>query len=169
MVCGHFSISQHVERIVKQVWVQASLMFVLIGTLSGGALCAKPQPDGSQAIQAVLMRQQAAWNRGDVDAFMQDYWNSAETEFVGENGILRGWQAVHKRYLRSYPDRAAMGQLQFSNLRIKLLCAGAGLATGQWHLKRGGGDLGGVFTLVFRRFPSGWKIVSDHTSRVKGY
>ena len=154
---------------MKRAGLEGTFLLALIAALPGAVVGSEPQPVGAQAIQAVLARQQAAWNRGDVDAFMRDYWNSPETEFVGEDGVLRGWQAVHARYLRAYPGKAAMGQLQFSHLRITLLCANAGLATGQWRLKRAGGDVGGVFTLVFRRFPEGWKIVSDHTSRVVGY
>jgi ketosteroid isomerase-like protein len=117
------------------------------------------------AIRAVLGKQVEDWNRGDVTAFMQGYWKSSETEFVSADGILRGWQPVLDRYRKTYPNAAAMGHLTFSGLEIKRLGPKAALAVGQWHLKRASGGAGGVFTLVFRKFPQGWLIINDHTSR----
>jgi ketosteroid isomerase-like protein len=119
------------------------------------------------AITGVLHRQQAAWNRGDVDAFLEGYWHSPELTFSGSNGVSRGWDGVMARYKKNYPDRAAMGQLDFSELEFRFLGPHAALVLGRWHLKRDKGDLGGVFSLVWQRFPGGWKIVHDHTSAVE--
>ncbi|HUI41952.1 MAG TPA: nuclear transport factor 2 family protein [Terriglobia bacterium] len=116
-------------------------------------------------IRALLRQQVADWNRGDVTAFMQGYWNSPNTEFVSSNGISRGWQTVLDRYRKAYPDRAAMGHLTFSGLEITLLGPKAALAVGHWQLQRNSGAPGGVFTLVFRKFPEGWRIINDHTSQ----
>ena len=116
------------------------------------------------AITAVLARQQADWNRGDVTAFMQGYWKSSELTFAGSKGFTHGWEAVLARYQRDYPDKAAMGQLDFSNLEIRSLGADAALVLGNWRLARASGELGGIFTLVFQRFPDGWRIVHDHTT-----
>jgi uncharacterized protein (TIGR02246 family) len=118
------------------------------------------------AITEVLNAQQAAWNRGDVDAFLGGYWHSPELTFSGSNGVSRGWDGVMARYKKNYPDRAAMGQLDFSELEFRFLGPDAALALGRWHLKRDKGDVGGVFSLVWQRFPDGWKIVHDHTSIV---
>jgi beta-aspartyl-peptidase (threonine type) len=118
------------------------------------------------AIAGVLTAQQDAWNRGDVDAFLQGYWRSAELTFSGAGGIARGWDRVLARYKERYPDRAAMGQLEFSALEFRLLGSDAALVLGHWHLKRQKGDVGGVFSLVFERFPEGWRIIHDHTSEV---
>jgi uncharacterized protein (TIGR02246 family) len=118
------------------------------------------------AIHAVLNAQQAAWNRGDVDAFLNGYWRSPELTFSGSSGVSRGWDGVLSRYKKNYPDRAAMGQLDFSGLEFRFLGPDAALVLGKWHLKREQGDIGGVFTLVWQRFPEGWKIIHDHTSRV---
>lgn len=118
------------------------------------------------AITAVLHRQQEAWNRGDVDAFLVGYWQSPELTFSGSSGVARGWDGVLARYKRNYPDRAAMGQLDFSALEYRFLGPDAALVLGRWHLKRENDDLGGVFTLVWQRFPEGWKIIHDHTSTV---
>ena len=119
-----------------------------------------------EAIAAVLRAQQSAWNRGDVDAFLEGYWHSPELTFSGSNGVARGWDAVLARYKKSYPDRAAMGQLTFSDLEFRFLGPDAALVLGKWHLQREKDELGGVFTLVWQRFPEGWKIIHDHTSAV---
>lgn len=119
-----------------------------------------------QSITAVLNEQQVAWNRADVDAFLVGYWRSPEVTFSGSNGVTRGWDGVLARYKKNYPDRVAMGQLDFSGLEFRFLGPDAALVLGRWHLKREKDDLGGVFSLVWQRFPEGWKIVHDHTSAV---
>ena len=116
------------------------------------------------AIRAVLDAQQRAWNRGDVDAFLTGYWHSPDLTFSGSNGISRGWDAVLARYKKNYPDRSAMGALDFSNLEFRFLGPDAALVLGHWHLKREKDEPGGVFSLVFQRFPEGWRIIHDHTS-----
>jgi L-asparaginase / beta-aspartyl-peptidase len=118
------------------------------------------------AITSVLKAQQTAWNRGDVDAFLKGYWESPELTFSGSNGVSRGWDGVLSRYKKNYPDRAAMGELNFSDLEFRFLGSDAALVLGKWHLKREIGDIGGVFTLVWQKFPEGWKIIHDHTSAV---
>jgi ketosteroid isomerase-like protein len=118
-----------------------------------------------EAVTAVLSTQQDVWNRGDVAAFMQGYWNSPQLTFAGSSGVTRGWQPVMERYRRTYPDQKAMGHLDFSDLEVHPLGKDAALVIGRWHLKRDSGELGGVFTLVFQKFPEGWRIIHDHTSR----
>jgi len=117
-----------------------------------------------EAIGSVLRAQQSAWNRANVDAFLQGYWHSPELTFSGSSGVTRGWDGVLERYKKNYPDRAAMGQLDFSGLEFRFLGPDAALVLGKWHLQREKDELGGVFTLVWQRFPDGWKIVHDHTS-----
>ena len=119
-----------------------------------------------KAIKAVLEAQQSAWNRGDVDAFLVGYWHSSELTFSGSSGVARGWDGVLARYKKNYPDRAAMGQLDFSDLEFRFLGPDSAMVFGRWHLKREQDELGGVFTLVWQRFPDGWKIIHDHTSSV---
>jgi len=125
------------------------------------------QPEPAQSIQQVLKLQQDAWNRGDIPAFLEGYWNSPELSFAGSEGIVRGYQGLMDRYKRSYPDRGAMGQLDFSELEIHSLGPDSAMVLGHWHLKRVKGDAGGVFTLIFRRFSTGWRIIHDHTSAQK--
>jgi ketosteroid isomerase-like protein len=116
------------------------------------------------AIRAILLAQQEAWNRGDVEAFLNGYWRSPDLTFSGTGGISRGWDGVLARYKKNYPDRNAMGQLDFSDLEFHFLGPDASLVLGHWHLKREKDDLGGVFSLVWQRFPEGWRIIHDHTS-----
>jgi len=118
------------------------------------------------AINAVLKGQQTAWNRGDVDAFLVGYWQSPELTFSGTSGVSRGWDGVLARYKKNYPNREAMGELNFSDLEFRFLGPDAALVLGKWHLKREMGDIGGVFSLVWQKFPEGWKIIHDHTSTV---
>jgi ketosteroid isomerase-like protein len=151
--------------------VAASLALILLfvlGMRTGRQTKASEAREADQAaISAVLNAQQAAWNRGDVDAFLVGYWRSPELTFSGSSGVSRGWDGVMARYKKNYPDRVAMGQLDFSELEFRFLGPDASLVLGHWHLKRDRGDIGGVFSLVWQRFPEGWKIVHDHTSAVE--
>jgi len=124
----------------------------------------KTEASAQAAITAVLTEQQSAWNRGDVDAFMKGYWDSPDLTFAGSSGITRGFKPVLEHYRRNYPNQAAMGHLDFSQLEIHQLGNDAALVLGRWHLNRDSGGIGGIFTLIFQRFPDGWKIVHDHTS-----
>jgi ketosteroid isomerase-like protein len=123
--------------------------------------------EADQSIRSVLASQQAAWNSGDIPAFLEGYWNSPELTFAGSDGIVRGHNGLLARYQKSYPDRKAMGELSFSDLEIRSLGQENALVIGHWHLKRLAGDVGGVFSLVFQRFPAGWRIIHDHTSAQK--
>jgi beta-aspartyl-peptidase (threonine type) len=119
------------------------------------------------AITKILETQQNNWNQGNVDAFLEGYWHSPDLTFSGSGGIARGWDGVLARYKTSYPDRAAMGRLDFSALEFHFLGKDAALVLGHWHLTRAQGDIGGVFSLVWQRFPEGWRIIHDHTSTVE--
>jgi len=133
-------------------------------TVNPAAARASVGQEPSEAIRAVLIAQQAAWNRGDIPAFLEGYWDSPELTFSGSDGIVRGYAGLLESYRNRYPNRAAMGELDFSGLEIRPLAPDAALVLGRWHLARSLGDTGGVFTLVFRRFPTGWRIIHDHTS-----
>ena len=116
------------------------------------------------AIRAVLEAQAAAWNRGDVEGYMDGYDRSPQTEFVGGDSITRGWQEVLDRYKKRYDTRDKMGALSFSDLEITVLSEDGALVLGRWHLKRANDEPHGTFTLLFRKTKAGWKIVHDHTS-----
>ena len=146
--------------------VAASMLITLLSlaAFSPRSAAAPPQPDDAAAILTLLNDQTAAWNRGDIEGFMNGYWNSNQTEFVSSEGVSRGWEALLERYWRSYPDRKAMGHLTFANLEIRVECATAAFAVGEYHLQRENDNPSGVFTLNFRKFPEGWRIVVDHTT-----
>lgn len=140
---------------------------VLLFAFLSVAVSADAQPKRDQAvaeIRAVLSAQQTAWNRGDIDGFMNGYARSSDTVFVSGDTITRGWQTVRDRYKKKYTSAAAMGQLKFSNLAITSLGPDAAVALGQWELKRKADHPHGRFTLIFRRSSYGWRIVHDHTS-----
>ena len=116
------------------------------------------------AIRAVLDAQAAAWNRGDLEGYMDGYDRSPNTEFVSGDRINRGWQAVLDRYKKSYDSREKMGVLTFSELEITVLSKDAALVLGRWRLKRANDEPHGTFSLLFRKTKTGWRIVHDHSS-----
>jgi ketosteroid isomerase-like protein len=127
----------------------------------------KAAPDDPKAaVEQVLHTQQDAWNRHDLDSFMAGYWNSADLTFFSGAKQTSGWQATLDRYKATYASPGhEMGALEFSGLRIEMLGADAAFVRGAWHLTMPDGKTPhGLFTLVFRKFPEGWKIVHDHTS-----
>ena len=143
------------------------LFLVLIaGVLVGASskLMGAAESSDENQIRQLLLLQTDAWNRGDIDSFMAGYWKSDETAFVGANGITRGWQAVLDRYKKNYPDRKAMGQLTFSKLEVHVTCPDAAFAIGQFELERENDKPAGIFTLDFRKFSEGWRIILDHTT-----
>lgn len=117
------------------------------------------------AIRKVMDDQAAAWNRGDIDAFMSiGYWRSEKLTFVSGTKVTRGWQQTLDNYKKGYDSRAKMGVLTFSDLEITLLGKDAAVVLGSWALKRDNDAPGGKFTLTFRKFKEGWRIIMDHTS-----
>jgi uncharacterized protein (TIGR02246 family) len=129
-------------------------------------VCAGAQQRAETDIRKVLGDQAAAWNRGDIEGFMQGYENSPETTFMGKT-VQHGWQQVLDSYKTRYGTRAAMGTLDFSEVAVRTLGTGYASVTGRFHLARsaeGGGEAAGIFSLVFRRGRGGWKIILDHTS-----
>ena len=127
---------------------------------------AQSADDNNAAVERVLRTQQEAWNRHDLDGFMEGYWKSAELTFFSGGKVTSGWQAALDRYRAKYSGPGnEMGKLEFSDLRIETLGPDAAFVRGAFHLTMSDGKTPhGIFTLVFRRFPGGWKIVHDHTS-----
>ncbi len=119
-----------------------------------------------QAIRKVIEDQQAAWNRHDLEAFMAGYWKSPELTFFSGAHESKGWQAALDRYQKNYQGAGhEMGKLEFANLRIEMLGPDAAFVRGEFHLTMSDGKTPhGLFTLVFRKFPEGWKIIHDHSA-----
>jgi len=143
--------------------------------LLGATLPARQSADAAQkaredakeieAIRAVIDAQMAAWNRGDLEAFMGGYWKSPQLSFSSGKDKTRGWQATFDRYKKRYQGEGReMGQLAFSELEIEMLGPDSAFVRGRWQLKLAKESPGGLFTLVFRKLPDGWRIVHDHTS-----
>ena len=115
-------------------------------------------------INKVLKAQAQAWNRGDIDGYMQGYARAASTQFVSGDTTTRGWETVRDRYKAKYDSREKMGALSFSDIKVTELSADSAMAVGRWRLKRKADQPHGRFTLLLRKLPEGWRIVHDHTS-----
>jgi uncharacterized protein (TIGR02246 family) len=116
------------------------------------------------AVHTVLDAQVEAWNRGDIQGFMDGYARSPDITFFSGDNFTRGWQTVHDRYQKNYDSREKMGTLTFSDLETRVLSTDAAVTIGRWHLQLANNQPHGRFTLIFRRTSQGWRIVHDHTS-----
>jgi uncharacterized protein (TIGR02246 family) len=126
---------------------------------------ATPAEDTEAAIRKVLADQVTAWNRGDLERFMEGYWKSPDLTFSSGGDQARGWQATLDRYRQRYQGEGReMGRLTFSDITVTLLGPDSAFVRGRWQLERRKDRPGGIYTLVFRRFPEGWRVVHDHTS-----
>ena len=131
------------------------------------AACTATSVTDATAIEAVLHRQQSAWNRGDIETFMAEgYWRSAELSFYSGGRVSKGFDSVLAGYIRRYREGGAeTGQLEFSELDIDVLSADAAVVRGRWDVDFAAKtDVGGLFTLIFRKTDGAWRIVHDHTS-----
>ena len=151
---------------VEQSWIGSwgrALLVLAVAAPAGGQ---GDRDDAIRAVRAVLDRQVADWNRGDLDGFLGGYWNSPKVVFQSGGNRIDGWDAMRARYRRRYQaEGRAMGRLAFSALDIEPLGPEAVLARGHWRLTLPDGTRpGGLFTVIFRKSPEGWKIVHDHTS-----
>jgi uncharacterized protein (TIGR02246 family) len=139
---------------------------MIAATLSTAALAQNSDTSATAAIRKVIDDQQSAWNRHDLEAFMTGYWNSPDLTFFSGAHESKGWQAALDRYKKNYQGAGhEMGKLEFANLRIEILGPEAAFVRGEFHLTMSDGKTPhGLFTLVFRKFPDGWKIIHDHSS-----
>jgi uncharacterized protein (TIGR02246 family) len=144
-------------------------LVICVVILSCGMAHAAPSTGGTPdqaAIRSVLDAQVQAWNRGDVATFMQGYRNSPETTFVGKT-VEHGFSNILARYRKQFATKQQMGTLSFDGLEVRTLDAHYATVTGRFHLirtKDAGGDASGIFSLIFEKTDTGWKIILDHTS-----
>lgn len=136
-----------------------SLVVIACATISASA-----QTKDEFAIRALMDQQITQWNKGNIDGFMETYWHSDSLVFIGSVGPTYGWQTTLENYKKHYPDTAAMGKLDFKIISIKSLSPDYSFVVGKWHLSRTIGDVGGAFTLLFRKIKGEWFIVADHSS-----
>lgn len=137
------------------------LLFVLLNLQMGHA---QREDAATNAIRNVMQAQETAWNKGDLDGFMDGYLHSDSLCFIGSKGLTYGWDATLANYKQGYPDRATMGMLTFTLIRIEKLSGKSAFVIGKWHLKRDVGDLSGHFTLLWKKIKGKWLIVADHSS-----
>src|SRR3954468_19775219 len=122
-----------------------SNLIIALTVLAAPGVSAPPSPEAE--IRAVMAAQTAAWNRGDIDGFMNGYARSAETEFVSGDKITRGWQTVRDNYRKKYDSREKMGVLKFSEIKVTALASDAAIVLGRWQLARQKDKPHGTFTL----------------------
>jgi ketosteroid isomerase-like protein len=152
------------QRLKKKLFVGLLLGLGACTSAPEAPTAATPAADAA-AIRQVLTTQTAAWNRGDIPGFMEGYWKSDSLVFIGRSGPTYGWQQTLANYHKNYPTPAAMGQLDFSGLRVSELAPGAAQVIGRWHLARpSAGDLQGYFLLVLRQIEGKWVVAADHTN-----
>jgi ketosteroid isomerase-like protein len=143
--------------------MKLAIIFILFAAIATVAQSDSQKTKVADDIRAVMNKQAVDWNRGDIPAFMEGYWKSDQLTFVSSR-VTKGWQQTLDNYKKSYPDKSAMGALTFSDLEITVVSKDAAVVLGSWSLKREKDNPGGKFTLIFRKFKEGWRIVHDHTS-----
>jgi len=114
-------------------------------------------------LNSIIERQQTAWNNHDIEGFMAHYLQSEDLTFQSGDQRLYGWETLLNRYKTNYAGEK-MGVLTFSDIKIKVLSADSAYAIGRWMVKQEDTSASGVFTIIFKRFSSGWKIIHDHSS-----
>jgi uncharacterized protein (TIGR02246 family) len=145
---------------VRRLLLLFSLIVITVLTVFGHTYQSKPEA----AIRAVIEAQRDAWNRGDIEGYMDGYERSPDTSFLSGDNLTKGWQTVLDRYKKNYDTREKMGVLTFSDLEIRMLNNDSALVVGRWMLKRANDEPHGRFSLIFQRTKAGWRIIHDHTS-----
>ena len=141
-----------------------SMKLFLFAVTIGLSMTSLSQSKDEAAVRNVLAKQNAAWNRGDIDAFMVGYWENDSLMFIGKSGVTYGYKNTLANYKKNYPDTTVMGKLTFTLIHVKQLSPDYFHVTGKYHLTRTIGDASGHFTLVFRKIKGTWVIISDHSS-----
>ena len=142
--------------------MQRFLMIVFILCLSTQVVNAQSKDELS--IRTILAAQTSEWNKGNLESFMKGYWESDSLTFIGKSGITYGWKKTLDNYKKGYPDTAVMGKLNFELVTVKRLSKDYFFVVGKWHLTRSIGNIGGAYTLLFRKIKNQWVIVTDHSS-----
>jgi hypothetical protein len=149
---------------MKKICFTFFVTLVFLNAVSAQKNPASKAGADEQIIRSLIEEQRQAWNTGDKEKFMQTYWQSDSLMFIGKSGITYGWQNTLNNYKKGYPDTAAMGKLKFDILEVKRLSIMYFFVVGKWHLTRSIGDVGGHFSLLFKKIKNKWVIVADHSS-----
>ena len=124
----------------------------------------KANLNDKEAILKLLSAQVEFWNKGDVNQFMQGYWENDSLMFVGKDGVTYGYNKTLANYKKNYPDKAYMGALKFTLLSVEPLNKAYYSVIGKWELTRSVGNVSGHYTLLFKKINGEWKIILDHSS-----
>jgi ketosteroid isomerase-like protein len=145
---------------------QTRMLYILVAIVivTVAVTTTEGQTKQQAEILSVLNQQAAAWNRGYIEGYMSGYWRSEKLIFVSGDRVTKGWQSTLERYRKSYDTRAKMGTLRFADIEFVTVTKDHGVVLGSWELIRESDNPKGKFTLTFRRFKEGWRIVLDHTS-----
>jgi hypothetical protein len=138
-----------------------TLVFLLV---TFQVISAQEAEKSKHAILNVMHAQELAWNSGNIEGFMEGYWQSDSLKFVGASGITYGWKQTLDHYKTHYPDLATMGKLTFTILTVDLVSSRSAFVIGKWKLTRKDDEPGGYFTLLWKLMKGKWVIVVDHTS-----
>jgi len=141
-----------------------SLFFILFVLVSTFCLGQNPGFQEKKKIIDVLSGQQKAWNEGNLDGFLASYWNSDTLRMVTPKGVTYGWDKIKQNYLKGYPDKAAMGELEFEIVNVDLINDLHAIVAGKWVVKQDKKFKGGYFSLVMKKMKGKWLIIADHTS-----
>ena len=142
---------------MKKIYlVFASCLFITISSLAQSA--------AEKEILGILERQTQAWNRGDLEAFMKGYWENDSLMYIGKGGVTYGYASTLNSYKKNYGDTARMGKLKFDILHVKSMGPDHYFVVGKWFLTRSAGNVGGHYTLIFKKIKGEWVIISDHSS-----
>lgn len=137
-----------------------AVLFIAVSIASAAAA----QSADEKAIREILDRQTKSWNKGDLVEFMSGYWKSDSLTFIGKSGVTYGYANTLDNYRKNYDSPAKMGQLKFDVVQVKKLDPSYYFVIGKWFLTRDAGNVGGHYTLIFRKIKGSWKIISDHSS-----
>ena len=137
----------------------AVLLFFLLFTFPENLF-----PKDDSMIKEKLFNQTKYWNAGDIDGFMKDYWHNDSLMYIGKNGVTYGWQNTLDNYKVKYPSKKEMGHLTFEIIELSELSNNHYFMVGKWHLKREIGDIGGHFSLIWKKLDNEWVIIADHSS-----
>ncbi len=139
--------------------------FVLAAVFLALASTAFAQDKATEPIRKILSTQSDAWNKGDLDGFLETYWKSDDLVFFSGGTISKGHKAVADRYAKRYKaEGKEMGKLEFSGLEVEMMGTDTAFARGKWKLEMKAEKPEGLFTLILKKTPDGWKIVHDHSS-----
>ena len=147
--------------------MSARILSLLLTLATAGCVTQQDRasdPGTAQEVRRIIDKQVAEWNAGNLAGFMETYAKSDSTRFASGGDVILGWQTVFDRYRRKYGDKETMGTLRMSEVDVQMLGPDSALVFGRWHLTRQTGDSSGLYSLVLRRTPEGWRIVHDHTS-----